>query len=73
MDHRKKQIRLTASRANGPLHGAGVSLLSGENPAVYTEMTAEYQRSIGPASPIEPSLVQPIVDAQWRLLRSTRR
>jgi len=52
--------------------GAGLSLVTGEDPAAYREMTAEYQRALGPANRIEANLVQRIVDAQWRLLRNAQ-
>ena len=52
--------------------GAGLSLVTGEDPAAYREMTAEYQRVLGPANRVESNLVQRIVDAQWRLLRNAK-
>ncbi|MCX6586124.1 MAG: hypothetical protein NTX13_06050 [Acidobacteria bacterium] len=52
--------------------GAGLTLLTSESPAAYAEMTAEYQRTVGPTNRVEASIVQRIVDAQWRLLRITR-
>ncbi|MFN9460413.1 MAG: hypothetical protein ACK6D7_24015 [Acidobacteriota bacterium] len=52
--------------------GAGLSLVTGEDPAAYRDMTAEYQRVLGPANRVESNLVQRIVDAQWRLLRNAK-
>lgn len=52
--------------------GAGLSLVTGEDPAAYREMTAEYQRVLAPANRVESNLVQRIVDAQWRLLRNAQ-
>jgi len=52
--------------------GAGISLVAGEDPAAYREMTAEYQLTLAPNNRVEANLVQRIVDAQWRLLRNVR-
>lgn len=52
--------------------GAGISLVAGEDPAAYREMTAEFQLTLAPNNRVEANLVQRIVDAQWRLLRNVR-
>ncbi len=50
----------------------GLALLTGEDPNEYREMVAEYHRAIGPNGRAEVSIVQRIIDAQWRLLRNSR-
>jgi hypothetical protein len=52
--------------------GPGLALVSGEDPSVYREMSAEYHRTIGPNNRLEVCIVQRIVDAQWRLLRNSK-
>ena len=71
------------SRLNGVKNGTravvinlsgcpGVSVLSGEDASEYRAMVAEYNRAIAPNGRAEVSIVQRIVDAQWRLLRNNR-
>ena len=52
--------------------GVGLALLSGEDPAEYRNMFAEYSRALVPRDRVENGMVQRIVDAQWRLLRNSR-
>jgi hypothetical protein len=71
------------SRFNGLKHGArtviidlsgspGVSVLSCDDANEYREMVAEYNRAIAPNGRAEVTIVQRIIDAQWRLLRNSR-
>ncbi len=50
----------------------GVSVLSCDDANEYREMVAEYHRAIAPNGRAEVSIVQRIIDAQWRLLRNNR-
>jgi len=71
------------SRLNGLKNGSravvidlsgspGMSVLSCDDTNEYREMVAEYHRAIAPNGRAEVSIVQRIIDAQWRLLRNTR-
>ncbi len=51
---------------------AGLAMLSGEEPAEYRNMIAEYSRYLAPRNRVETGLVQRIVDAQWRQFRNSR-
>ena len=50
----------------------GVSVLSCDDANEYREMVAEYNRAIAPNGRAEVTIVQRIIDAQWRLLRNSR-